>query len=78
MTYLQSILARVLLLGDAMLAMWTTTPTRISTVGPCSSAAFNVCVNSCGESLLHVLADQRWMELMHYMAEMLALTAGPY
>jgi isoleucyl-tRNA synthetase len=78
MTYLQSILARVLSLGDAMLAIWTTTPTLTSNAGACSSAALNVCLNSCGESLVQLLVDHRWLDIMHEVTEMLALTAGSY
>ena len=76
MTYLQSILARVLSLADPILAVWTTTPTVIP--GDCGSGVLNVCVNDCGESLVRLLVDHRWLEVIHDVVEALAYSAGSY
>ena len=79
MQFLISIIARVLALTDAVLAVWTTTPTPVDVgTSTCPAQILNVCVNACGTGLVEQLQGlvSGGIGLLNGM--LLALSAGCY
>ena len=79
MQFLVSIIGRVLALTDAVLAVWTTTPSEYSVgTASCPASVLNVCVNACGAGLVGQLQGlvSGGIGLLNGM--LLALSAGCY
>jgi hypothetical protein len=77
MSFVQTILARILALTDAVLAVYTNTPTEIAGSG-CASGAINVSLNDCGTALVAELQGLTFGGVAFLNGILAALGAGNY